>query len=393
MRKRFPAAEYRFYLPRLEGGHRPCVQGDRTLFETFANALGDHDLVRFFPVPPDPGPLHGKLVAIAYRRGQSRRARILVGSPNPSRRALLSPRRNVEVAWIADVKASSLTPFIEMLDAGQGWSLDAVRFEPPTRSSEKVWAVLSNAVLEQSTGRLRLTWLDGHGRDDTDVIYGKRRLSVRPDGCVHDFEMDDVHGGLTTKPARGTRIKGRVIPGHCPIEVPLVDQILLGTFDEDSTPEDWLKLLGADPGGGGQRNGGVEKRKQLSDGARKPTAFGASDKVRDLAARLRHTYQRLTVDLWSDADRDATLRVLKGIFDSHKPGERGLSAEEQVWRAWVRVELVQFLTSAAKEPEVRRAHLAAPLRELAREFKKNLEIRGLPSVVQKQLRLLVQGLA
>lgn len=393
LRKRFPYAKYRIYLPLLEPGRKPCVQGESALFKKFVDDLGDDDQLRLHPVPPDPGPLHGKLVAIVYRSGQGRRARILVGSPNPSRRALLPPRRNVEVAWIVDTKASRLDTFLSHLDVGEGRRLDALRFEPPKRSSEQVWSALSRVVFDPGKRMLSLTWLDEHGRNDTDVFYGKRRLDVRADNRIYAFKLDAAHGALTTRPKRGKTNKARVIPGYCPIEVPLADQMLLETFDDTMTPEDWLALLGRDPGDGLARGGGIALRRSKRDALRNADAFAPSDQVRDLAARIRHTLRRLRAPFWSEAERGATLRVLQGIFDSHEPGAPDLSVPQRIWRGWVRAEIVQFAATAAKDREVRKQGLSPTLKEIARDLRSRLDLRLLPRAARKQIRLVAQGSA
>jgi hypothetical protein len=62
LRERFPNAKYRIYLPLLEPGRKPCVQGELALFKRFVNDLGNNDQLRFYAVTPHPGPLHGKLL-------------------------------------------------------------------------------------------------------------------------------------------------------------------------------------------------------------------------------------------------------------------------------------------------------------------------------------------
>ena len=390
LRERFPYAKYRIYLPLLEPGRRPCVQGERALFKGFSEDLKDDDQLRFYPVPPDPGPLHGKLVAIVYRSAKGRRARILVGSPNPSRRALLL-RRNIEVAWIVDIKASSLDNFLSQLNAGEGRRLDALRFKAPKQSSEQVWSALSRVVLDPGTRMLSLTWCDAHDSNDTDVFYGKRHLDVRAGDRIHAFELDAVNGALTTRPRRGKTSKAHVIPGHCPIEVQLVDQMLLDTFDDAMTPDDWLALLGRDPGDGLARGGTIARRGSKSDERRNADAFTPSEQVRDLAARIRYALEQFRAPFWSEAERDATLRVLKGVFDSHEPSAPDLSVEQRIWRGWVRAELVQFAVTAAKDPEVRKQGLSPTLKKFAGDLRRQLGLQLLPLIVRKQIRLVARG--
>jgi hypothetical protein len=56
LRRRFPSADYHIYLPQLESGRKPVVQGDRGLFQSFAAMLDEDVQLRFHPVPRDPGP-------------------------------------------------------------------------------------------------------------------------------------------------------------------------------------------------------------------------------------------------------------------------------------------------------------------------------------------------
>ncbi len=394
LRSRFPRAKYRFYLPRLSNdGRQLCVQGDRALFEQFANELGNDDRLRFFPVLPDPGPLHGKLVAIVYRNGQARRARILLGSPNPSRRALLLPRRNIEVAWIADISGSRLDSFLDYLNAGEGRRLSTLRFEPPDRTSEQVWSALSRVVLDPAKRTLSLTWMDAHDRNDTSVYYGKRRLAVDADNQIHAFEIDAVHGALTTVPKISKRKGPRVVSGHCPIEVPLVDQMLIGTFDPAMTAEDWLSLLGSDPSNGLARNGPLRSGGSQRRSSRNGEPFAPSDQVRNLASRLRYTLQRLRSPFWSDAECDFTLRILQGIYDSHEPSGSDLMMEQRIWRGWVRAELVRFVAIAAWDREVREKRLSSRLKEIEQDFRERLDLRLLPPTAQKQLLLVAGGVS
>ncbi len=395
LRERFPKAKYRVYLPLLpllERGRKLCVQGELALFKRFANDLANNDHLRFYPVPRDPGPLHGKLIAIVYQSAQGRRARVLVGSPNPSRRALLLPRRNVEVAWIVDIKASSLDTFLSQLNAGKGRRLEELRFEPPKRSTKQVWSALSKAVLVPAKQMLVLTWCDAHSSDDTNVFYGMRKkpLNVRSDDRIHGFELDDVHGALTTRPKRQKKDKAHVNPGHCPIEVPLVEQMLIDTFDDTMTPEEWLALLGCDPGEGLARGISILPGNQKHDKHQNSYIFEPSDQVRDLAARLRYALQQLRAP-WSEADSAATLRMLTGVFNSHNPSTRDLPMAKRIWRAWVRAELARFATMAAKDPEVRSQRLSQKLRDLALDFQKRLDLQTLPLIVRRQIRLVARG--
>jgi hypothetical protein len=392
LRNRFPKAKYRFYLPRLSNdGRKLSVQGDRALFEQFARDLGNDDQLRFFPILPDPGPLHGKLVAIVYRSGRVRRARILLGSPNPSRRALLPPRRNIEIAWIADISGSRLDSFLDHLNAGEGRRLSTLRFEPPNRTSEQVWSALSRVVFDPAKRALSLTWIDAHDRNDTSVYYGKRRLAIDSDNQIHVFQLDAEHGALTTLPKMPKRKGPRVVPGHCPIEVPLVDQMMIGTFDPAMTAEHWLSLLGSDPSNELARNGPLRSGGSQQRSPRNSELFAPSVQVRNLASRLRYALQRLRSPFWSDAERDFTLHILEGIYQSHEPSGPNLTMEQRIWRGWVRAELVQFVATAARDPEVRKQRLSSRLKEIEQDLRERLDLRLLPPIAQRQLLLVAGG--
>ncbi len=397
LRARFPGALFRVYLPLLETGRRPLVQGDRALFEAFRDDLRQLDQLRFYPVPRDPGPLHGKLVALAYRGTQGRRARVLVGSPNPSRRALLLAGRNVETAWIADVKASALAAFLDGLDVGESRPLEGLRFEPPRHQSETVWSALSCAVLDPVTRTLSLTWVDGMGRQNTDVFYGRRRLEVRADNYVHAFVLDAAHGAVTTRPKKGVRVsaapKGRIVPGYCPVDMALAERILLGAVAAEMSPEDWLALLGADPGRGVGLCGEASSQQAARTARTRTGAFAPSERVRDLAGRLRHTLERFRLEPWSAAEHEASFRVLRGIFASHDPASGDLATGDRIWRAWVRAEIVRFAAHAAKDREVRGQGLSGPLRSLASELRGQLDMRAVPGSAGAQVLLVASDQA
>ena len=67
--------------------------------------------------------------------------------------------------------------------------------------------------------------------------------------------------------------------------------------------------------------------------------------------------------------------------------------EERIWRGWVCAELVQFVTAAAKDPEVRNQGLARTLKEIAYEFRKRLDLKSLPATTRKQILLVSRGSA
>jgi hypothetical protein len=392
LRKAFPRARYRVYLPRLEPGRKPLVQGESRLFNRFRGSLSHPDQLRFFPVPPDPGPLHGKLVAITYRNSSGGRARALIGSPNPSRRALLTSVRNVETAWIVDVQESKLETFLDTLEAGAGRPFEALRFQPPESVREVAWAALDHAIFDPLTKTLSLTWSDGHSSEDTHVFCGARRLVVASGDRVKPFAYDSVHGHVTTRPKAGARTTGdgkRIVPGHCPIEVSLEDRIFLGADAEDMTPTDWLALLGCDPGRTGEGPPGPSGKNGKGVDAKK-MAFGISDRVRDLAARLRYVLGHLRVEPWSSMDRDATYKILRGVFESHDPREASVD-EEQVWRAWVRAEVVSFAAAAARDRAVRAQGEGSRLSELSRELARAIDWRVLPTILQRQLQHVLRG--
>jgi hypothetical protein len=187
---------------------------------------------------------------------------------------------------------------------------------------------------------------------------------------------------------RTTQVKD----GHCPIEVPLVEQMLIDTFDPAMTPADWLKLLGSDPGAGIGNGATISRRKTNQVQAGTSHVFEPSEQVRDLAARLRYTLQQLRLP-WSEADSDATLGMLEGIFDSHDPNSIDLPMGERIWRAWVRAELTLFATTAAKDPEVRAHGLSTKLRNFALGWQGRLGLQSLRLVARKQIRLVARGIS
>jgi len=258
-------------VPRLPSAPRDrsaaLVQGDRALFEAFADNLRQLDSLRFYPRArrsrAAPAESSSPLV---YRGTKGRRARILVGSPNPSRRRPPCLRDGTSrLHGSPTSRCRRLHAFLDGLDVGESRPLEALRFAPPRRQSEIAWTALSCAALDPVTRTLSLTWVDGRRRQETDVFYGSRRLKVEADSCVHAFVLDAAHGAVMTCPKSGVRVpttpKGKIVPGYCPIDVALADRHALGAVEAEMSPEDWLALLGL--GSWAQRRllrGGIQPR-------------------------------------------------------------------------------------------------------------------------------------
>ena len=143
--ERYPAAHFHIYLPQLDSDLLR-VQGQRRIFAS-ANRSLDQPL-SIHPVPPNPGPLHGKLACLVHTPQRIQRAHLLVGSPNMTRSALMDPvsRGNLESAWILDERWKDVRGLFRRLNT-KGFALHEVEFVEPTIERKPTWTPLKGSRL------------------------------------------------------------------------------------------------------------------------------------------------------------------------------------------------------------------------------------------------------
>ena len=335
--ERFPAARFHIYLPQLEADPLR-VQGQRRIFASIDREL-DQPL-SIHPVPPNPGPLHGKLACVVHTPRRTQRAHVLVGSPNMTRSALMAPVRrcNLESAWILDERWKDLSGLFRRLNS-KGYALDEVEFIEPTIECKPTWTPLERASYDPLERILRVAWKDQSDAARTVLRYSGRTISVKH-GLCRDFELKNDIGWLVTR-----RKGGGTAEGCCPIDIPVA--LLPGCRggSPKRSPEEWLKMLGTEFSDGSELGTRTKSSLGVKDtGPNK--GYRWSERVRDLSARIRYLEAELGDESLGAFERDWLLKLIHHIRDSHDPG-KAENPHEAVWRVWVRVELWQAIERLA----------------------------------------------
>jgi hypothetical protein len=322
---RYPTAKFHVYLPQLQSDPL-LVQGSRDLFEVVADRLRVH------PVLPKPGPLHGKVVCIVHRLGRARRVWLMTGSPNMTASALLAKpgHGNVETAWMFDLPWNTVQNMLLGPLHGKDYSLGEVEFEAPAIKRKPVWMPLKHAVYSPFTRELKIEWRSSDCIAETELRYGKQRLTYEGQVFQNFSLVDDIAYMVTRN--RG----GGFEDGHCPIfiapdELPACDGARF-----ERTPESWLAMMG---GLNGVPAGGAVDRKRWGKQTERSTShFEWSSRVRELASRVEYFEAAMLDPASSPVERAYLLKLFQQIFDVHAPdGEP--DELESVWRGWVRLEL------------------------------------------------------
>ncbi len=230
---------------------------------------------------------------------------------------------------------------------------------------------------------LRVDWKNVHDARRTIVRYGGHPVLLE-NGVCDNFEISDGVGWLETH-----RRGGGVSTGRCPIEVPVELLPACQGYREEPTPEEWLKMLGAlwadEPlvGNGSIAKHGKGDRQQNVE-------FQWSERVRDLAARMRYLENSVIDQDLNSVQRAWLLKLFSQIYDSHNPAVAS-NEHEQIWRMWVRVELWHAAANiAALVPsKTERAFW----RTRARHLRRNLGISNLSGASRSQMRVVVKALA
>ena len=308
--------------------------------------------------PCNCGLFHAKEIAI--RRGGS--WCLVTGSPNATSAAMVSPNGNIETALCREHRGSALPK--SFLPKWEKVSLAEVRSLPRVQK-ESVWDALDLAVYDVRSGKLKLDWREGHGWEDTEVLFdGKRVANGR-------FVPGDSHSrALQTRP-RAAQSKPK-IPGFCPIiwqdDIPDV----LPFCPQEMSPDDWLeRLLGAVNASPMNEWGEVERPalSPATGATRQDVNFAWSDRVKRLDSSLGSLAEQLntcpTVPRIKLLLRDAV-----GTWTAHDPRSKGITASDIAWRKWVRAGLWQVLDKTPGKPKVIRV-----AREQAKAWSRSIQIK------------------
>jgi hypothetical protein len=378
--RRYPDARFHVYLPQLEA--EPLrVQGQREMFERLESRL-KHRL-SLHPVPPAPGPLHGKVACVVHTPRRIQRAHMLVGSPNMTRAALTAPvsRGNVESGWIFDENWKHTRRLFRSLSS-KACSIDDAEFVEPAMKRVEAWMPLRHASYDPLARTLRVEWKDPADASRTVLRYATRPLFLERGAC-REFDLVESVGWIVTR-KRG----GGAPDGCCPIEVPVELLPACHGGAPQRSPQDWLKLLGA------VSSGGVEAGAR--DTTRQPAApldptrgFEWSDRVRDLSARMRYFEAVLTDQALTAVEKEWLHKLVHHIHDSHDPKGVGLP-DEAVWRVWVRLELWQAAERLATGSPTKTDR--GLWRECASRMQRRLGVSSLSPVLRSQMRVMIKAL-
>jgi hypothetical protein len=129
--------------------------------------------------------------------------------------------------------------------------------------------------------------------------------------------------------------------------IPYGERLALAELPEQGTPppEWWLAQIGALPATRAAPEDGLEGR---GAGATppEPAVFSLGPQVRDLAARMEYVRAIFVQNDKTGLQRVvAYLDLLEKIFETHDPNNVADPAEK-AWRMWVRLEIVEVVTSA-----------------------------------------------
>jgi len=292
--------------------------------------------------------------------------------------ALLAPPSwgNVEVAWILDERWADARRLLRAI-ASKGRAIDDAEFVEPSMDRVTAWMPLRRATYDPLHRALRVEWKDAADARRTDLRYAERSVSLDNGTLAQSFALVDGISWLVTR-----KHGGGAVDGCCPIDIPvelLPACVQIGT---DRTPEEWLRMLGAVLAKGEDDSG----RNGVSPGEVEPNqgkTFEWSERVRDLAARMRYIEKTFCDKTLNPVEEQWQLRLFQRIFDSHDPAVI-VNAHEQVWRVWVRLELWLVARNLSTSTASRRDR--ASWRERARRLRRGLGIATVPSALRPQLR-------
>jgi hypothetical protein len=365
-------ARLNVYLRGIDESTRTVI-GDRAVFERVKKQLHGVGVLSIRPIFPKSGRLlHAKLIAAKIGAKWS----MLVGSPNATAPALISPGSNVELAWdIEDIsKPKGLLPSVPSVNIAD------LRFEKNQITRQKLWNAIQSARFvptHQSHGALEVEWIGKHGPHDTVTSLDNHNLDD-----FTDVDMQGVQSWfLETMPAHDLN-KHR--PGVVPIEMPAEAVILVEDATKEMSPDDLLNQLA---GTVTIEDEAVETTTQTSQNSN-PSArrknskhFEWRKKVLTLDRQLRSLGQRLAE---ANTRQEIALikRNIQDAWKAHDPHDGERTAVENAWRQWVRAGLSQSLSAARFDG---RTKLHKPLLALEKRWLKEVpaKLRDFPIVVER----------
>ncbi len=371
----YPNAHFHVYLPQLED--QPLrVQGCKQLFVDAQKKLTQ--TITLHPVERTHGPLHGKGTCVVYRRKRTEHAYVLVGSPNMTYAALLMRSGNIESAWIFNERWKNAKQLIRPIGSKK-CLIDNAEFIPPEMNLVKTWMPLHLATYDPLRCELKIEWKKKDEALLTDLYYANnpKPLAFSPNNCVRHFHLVEGICWLLTR-KRG----GGAVDGCCPINVPVEAFPACKDDAKERTPEEWLRMLGV------VWTEGKEVNKKSSPSFKKEfpdpvIGFRWSKRVRDLAARIRYIDDTLRDEKLNMDERQWLTNLFLHIYDTHDPSKSN-NIHEQIWRAWVRLELshaAKKLSTSALTRIDRNSWL-----KRSKRMQQGMGIATLPSAIQRQFR-------
>lgn len=371
LREYCPYAKLRVYLP-LVGTEKPYkLLCSSSLLKWMRQESSN--LVVYGVIEED-RKLHGKILAI---RVLSKRDKgyILVGSPNMTTAALISPKGNIETAWGVRTwwdKVESLfstVPSIHIAD------LNKVRNMSPKFLSGKSWPALQNASYDVVKRELSITWStakthigDKYSEHNTELRYARKPVKLNGKTTISPFILNEDICWIETHPKHAE--SKDYMPGRIPICISGMEWLGLHQDPGVPTPEGLLRMLGAMPKEkGGRTGGGMPGAASGVDGS---NYFELSARVRDLCERISFARDWLAEECWSDAEWKRRVKFLGEIFCSHTPEAKNIDQNEKIWRIWVRFEFWRLVKDVSHSTVISSTKKRAFLRKTARRWRRGL---------------------
>lgn len=371
---RYPDAAISIYLPAL-GADLKKVQGHRALFEMVSASRAD---VRYYPVPPEPGPLHAKGVVIEHGSKNAGSCLALFGSPNMTKAALLdaSGRGNIEVAWIVESPAKVIRPILASFQQTT-MLFEELEFVEPKISGDGGWFPLKLAEYDPGQNTLRLTWRGTHSAAQTEIRYAGKLLDAEDSNVISDLDFRDERCWLDV----GRKGTSATAETRFPITIDYTIYDSQDWPDVSASPDELLARLGSIA-----VSTRTTARKSSRNATKKTStepghSFQWSERVRDLSHRM-HFVEIQMRKLKHPVEVGRFITQLLLIAQAHKHVDE-LSELNVAWFAWVRLEIWHTVSQTA--PQVARAH-QANWASLARKLHKELRFSRLPTALASQFR-------
>jgi hypothetical protein len=356
----YPDAKFHVFAPEITTADgTKALQGSRKTFSDVFGVKPRLGRLALRGVPSDREPLHAKLVAVRHGHGEST-VTVLTGSPNITERALLKKgdAANVELAREFTLGWAAFQRLMQPV-WGAFRRLEECQFERPPVQLHSGWHAVASATYRPLQHLLEIRWVRPEKAAATQLVYAGRPLHVTAGGRCQGFVL--VPGEMRLETVRRDSPSQR---SWCPIVVPLEARLAIGQMPDrrDLPPEWWLGQLGSLPAifDGARMKAGVVAGVPYN--SNRTDRFELATRVRDLANRMRYVAEVLSESAAEQAPRvRAHLELLELIFHTHDP-DGAPDPQEQTWRLWVRLEVVQLLEAAASRPGCMRGTASAARR-------------------------------